>query len=238
MNRLLDRGWRLWPRWRWRWRRSRGWRSCRRCVAAQAHQWALARDLGGAVRAAGGREAVLACGRPYVGPYRGPLMAYALRVTKRTVEPDARRGRPAWSSAPGSRHSPAAPAPGLPGARLGSASGRSCAAARRTRCPLTCGPFMRIALVIAVSRPRGGRRLRRPRPRGRARRPGDPGGRDGVRPRPPLRRPGVRGGLQPPDLGRRGARRRRAVGYWSNLAACCGSTRGVAAGSRSTSPIA
>ena len=32
---------------------------------------------------------MLACGRPYVGPYRGPLMAYALNVTKRTVEPDA-----------------------------------------------------------------------------------------------------------------------------------------------------
>ena len=57
--------------------------------AAQAHQWALARDLDAAVRAAGGREAVLACGRPYVGRYRGPLMAYALDVTKRTVEPDA-----------------------------------------------------------------------------------------------------------------------------------------------------
>ena len=56
---------------------------------AQAHQWALARDLDAAVRAAGGREAVLACGRPFVGPYRGPLMAYTLDVTKRTVEPDA-----------------------------------------------------------------------------------------------------------------------------------------------------
>ena len=56
---------------------------------AQAHQWALARDLDAAVRAAGGRDAVLACGRPYVGRYRGPLMAYALDVTKRTVEPDA-----------------------------------------------------------------------------------------------------------------------------------------------------
>ena len=57
--------------------------------AAQAHQWALARDLDAAVAAAGGRDAVLACGRPYVGRYRGPLMAYALEVTKRTVEPDA-----------------------------------------------------------------------------------------------------------------------------------------------------
>jgi len=60
-----------------------------RVRAAQAHQWTLARDLDEAVRAAGGREAVLACGRPYVGPYRGPLMAYALRVAKRDVEPDA-----------------------------------------------------------------------------------------------------------------------------------------------------
>jgi hypothetical protein len=56
--------------------------------AAQRHQWALARDLDRAVAAAGGPAAVLACGRPYVGPYRGPLMAYALGVTKRTVEPD------------------------------------------------------------------------------------------------------------------------------------------------------
>jgi hypothetical protein len=57
--------------------------------AAQQHQWALARDLDRAVAAAGGPAVVLACGRPYVGPYRGPLMAYALDVTKRTVEPDA-----------------------------------------------------------------------------------------------------------------------------------------------------
>jgi hypothetical protein len=56
---------------------------------AQAYQWTLQRDLRAAVDAAGGREAVLACGTPYVGPLRGPLMAYALRVTKRTVEPDA-----------------------------------------------------------------------------------------------------------------------------------------------------
>jgi hypothetical protein len=56
--------------------------------AAQAHQWALANDLNRAVTAAGGTRAVLACGRPYVGRYRGPLMAYALDVTKRAVEPD------------------------------------------------------------------------------------------------------------------------------------------------------
>ena len=53
--------------------------------SAQAHQWALQRDLTAAVDAAGGRDGVLACGTPYVGPLRGPLMAYRLRVTTRTV---------------------------------------------------------------------------------------------------------------------------------------------------------
>jgi hypothetical protein len=54
----------------------------------QAYQWRLAGDLADAVRAAGGRDAVLACGRPYVGPLRGPLMAYRMDVPKRAVEPD------------------------------------------------------------------------------------------------------------------------------------------------------
>ena len=31
---------------------------------------------------------MLACGRPYVGPLRGPLMAYRMDVEKRVVEPD------------------------------------------------------------------------------------------------------------------------------------------------------
>lgn len=57
--------------------------------AGQAHQWRLASDLRRAVDAAGGRDAVLRCGTPYVGRYRGPLMAYRLHVAKRTVEPDA-----------------------------------------------------------------------------------------------------------------------------------------------------
>jgi hypothetical protein len=56
--------------------------------AAQAYQWKLASELSDAVAAAGGRDAVLACGRPYVGPLRGPLMAYRLGVEKRIVEPD------------------------------------------------------------------------------------------------------------------------------------------------------
>ena len=54
----------------------------------QEHQWALQADLAGAVDAAGGRAAVLACGRPYVGPLRGPLLAYRLGVPKHVVEPD------------------------------------------------------------------------------------------------------------------------------------------------------
>jgi hypothetical protein len=60
----------------------------------QAYQWALASDLEDAIRASGGRDAVLACGRPYVGPLRGPLMAYRLGVAKRIVEPDDRPRAP------------------------------------------------------------------------------------------------------------------------------------------------
>src|SRR5829696_7427317 len=54
----------------------------------QAYQWRLATDLAVAVEAAGGAEAVLACGRPFVGRLRGPLMAYRMDVAKRVVEPD------------------------------------------------------------------------------------------------------------------------------------------------------
>jgi hypothetical protein len=57
--------------------------------AAQLHQRALARDLDRAIARAGGPAAVRACGTPYVGPLRGPLMAYHLHVPKRAVEPDA-----------------------------------------------------------------------------------------------------------------------------------------------------
>jgi hypothetical protein len=57
--------------------------------AAQAYQWQLASDLATAVGAVGGADAVMACGRPFVGPLRGPLMAYRIDVEKRRVEPDA-----------------------------------------------------------------------------------------------------------------------------------------------------
>ena len=85
--------------------------------AAQAYQWRLASELADVVDAAGGRAAVLACGRPYVGPYRGPLMAYRLAVPKVAVEPDARPRPPGvvFESALTAR---AAPTPsGPPGAR-------------------------------------------------------------------------------------------------------------------------
>ncbi len=49
--------------------------------------WAdgLSGDLERAIAAVGGRDAVLACGRPYVGDLRGPLLAYHLDVEKRRV---------------------------------------------------------------------------------------------------------------------------------------------------------
>jgi hypothetical protein len=53
--------------------------------AGQAWAHGLAGDLDRAIVAAGGREVVLACGRPYVGELRGPLLAYHLRVEKRRV---------------------------------------------------------------------------------------------------------------------------------------------------------
>jgi hypothetical protein len=62
--------------------------SLRALPTAQAYQWELSNDLADAIRAAGGREAVLGCGTVYVGPLRGPLMAYRLDVPKHTVEPD------------------------------------------------------------------------------------------------------------------------------------------------------
>jgi hypothetical protein len=52
---------------------------------SQAWQRGLASDLERAITAAGGRDAVLACGRPYVGNLRGPLLAYHLHVEKRRV---------------------------------------------------------------------------------------------------------------------------------------------------------
>jgi hypothetical protein len=81
--------------------------------AGQAHQWRLAGDLADAVAAAGGAEAVLACGRPYVGPLRGPLMAYRMGVAKHRVEPDE-PPRPPGVVFRSPLHPSAAPAPDAP----------------------------------------------------------------------------------------------------------------------------
>ena len=79
----------------------------------QAYQWRLAGDLADAVRAAGGAAAVLACGRPYVGRLRGPLMAYRIGVAKRRVEPDA-PPRPPGMVFRSALHRDSAPAPAAP----------------------------------------------------------------------------------------------------------------------------
>ena len=50
-----------------------------------AHSAALASDLEAAVAAVGGEAAVRACARPYVGPYRGPLLAWRLRTHKAEI---------------------------------------------------------------------------------------------------------------------------------------------------------
>jgi hypothetical protein len=52
------------------------------------HQRMLATDVEHAVDRAGGPEAILACGRPAVGRYRGTLLAWHLDVPKRTVRAD------------------------------------------------------------------------------------------------------------------------------------------------------
>jgi hypothetical protein len=51
----------------------------------QAYQAGLAADLEAVIAAGGGREALLACGRPHVGNLRGPLLAYHLDIEKRRV---------------------------------------------------------------------------------------------------------------------------------------------------------
>ena len=105
---------------------------------AQAHQWALARDLGDAVAAAGGREAVLACGRPYVGPL--PRAADGLRARRDQAHGRARSRAPRRPASCSARGSPPRPRP-LPRPARRSArpcawgSGRCCAAARRIRVP-------------------------------------------------------------------------------------------------------
>lgn len=79
--------------------------------AALAYQAELRRDLARAVADAGGPAALARCGRPVTGAYRGPIVAWHLRVEKRRVAfaPGAagvvlasalRRGDPREPSAP------------------------------------------------------------------------------------------------------------------------------------------
>jgi hypothetical protein len=87
----------------------------------QAHAELVA-DLDAAIGRAGGRAAVLACGRPAVGRYRGTLAAYALDVPKRAVRADGRPDAVTLRSrlTPGAALSPPSP----PGARTLAAAGR------------------------------------------------------------------------------------------------------------------
>lgn len=52
---------------------------------ALTYQARMQADLGRAIDAAGGAEALTRCGRPVTGPYRGTLVAWHLRVEKRRV---------------------------------------------------------------------------------------------------------------------------------------------------------
>ena len=52
----------------------------------QAFAAELVTDLERVIVAGGGRDAILACGRPYVGNLRGPLLAYHLDVEKQRVQ--------------------------------------------------------------------------------------------------------------------------------------------------------
>ena len=98
-------------------------RAVGRVRATQAHQWALQADLADAVALAGGRSEVLACGQPYVGRLRGPLLAYRLRVEKHVVEPDRPPQPPGVvfrsALAPGAARAPAVPPAFEPVGRAG-----------------------------------------------------------------------------------------------------------------------
>jgi len=81
----------------------------------------LDRDLAAAVAAAGGRQAVLACGTPVTGPYRGPLLAWHLRVPKARIAFAARAPGVVFRSRlrPERAPEPAVPAGFAPLARAG-----------------------------------------------------------------------------------------------------------------------
>jgi hypothetical protein len=71
----------------------------------------LDRDLRAAIDRAGGRERLLRCGRPYVGRFRGTLLAYRLDVAKETVDFAPRAPGVVFASrlSPAAAEQPAAP---------------------------------------------------------------------------------------------------------------------------------
>ncbi len=81
----------------------------------------LDRDLRAGIDRAGGRDRLLRCGRPYVGRFRGTLLAYRLEVSKETVDFAPRAPGVVFASrlSPTSTEQPEAP-PGFgPLARVG-----------------------------------------------------------------------------------------------------------------------
>jgi hypothetical protein len=78
-----------------------------------SYQARLSDDLDRAIAAAGGRDRVLACGRPAVGRFRGTLMAYRLDVPKHVVRADGRPADVTFASRL-TRGSPVSPPPGRP----------------------------------------------------------------------------------------------------------------------------
>ena len=183
--------------------------------ADQAYQWRLASDLGAAVATVGGRgrRARLRAARTS-GPLRGPLMAYRMDVEKRRVEPDAAPRAPgvvfrSALSAGGARRArrAAAGSPGRAPRRLGGARGvprwtsdLGCPKMPR-RCARRHSSLPLAALALAGC--------------------GDDELADLERPAPATEQGGahhfdverIASGLEPPGLGRRGARRpARAVG--------------------------
>ncbi|MGK2937758.1 MAG: hypothetical protein ACSLFR_08140 [Solirubrobacteraceae bacterium] len=66
---------------------------------ALGYQARMQADLGEAIAAAGGPDALARCGRPVTGPYRGTLVAWHLRVEKRRVGFPPEPGRVVLASA-------------------------------------------------------------------------------------------------------------------------------------------
>lgn len=90
--------------------------------AALAYQAELRRDLGRAIAEAGGPAALTRCGRPVTGPYRGPLVAWHLRVEKQRVAFTPALAGVVFASSlrRGDAREPVAPAGARPAAAAGS----------------------------------------------------------------------------------------------------------------------